>query len=513
MKKGRVSAKKAAVIIVVISLIGKVFGFARELLLANYFGTSKVVDVYLMSVTIPSIFFGFLPSLGIGFTPVYYKIKEEDRRHTFLNNILICSAAIGFLCIVLTVVFKNQIVNLCAPGFEDSAKVQTSSFLLITVWAVFFNTPVQLLTAYLNCKKNYIVSNVSNLFVSIIQAVFVIIAAKFNVIFLPIGVVLPWIFQVGWLSYSANQNGHRFSLYKKGDQYVKKIFALSAPLFFSSILVDINGFVDKMLSSSLPAGRLSALNYSFTLRAVFVTAASTVISTIVYPRISEKIICGDKSEAQLLIAKYTDIISYIVVPICLICCFYSQEIVRIVLMRGNFDYESLQNTSSPFLAYSVSLAILVWRELIIRIMYSNGRTFVNLKYSTIEILLNVLLSIILVNRYEQTGLAIATSIAAIIVFPLYIKELNTVLQSKLLKGRIFKIIKILISSALATIVSLIAYNLFDFSPNSGIIIAILHLGISLLLGATIYFLFSILLRVEESKYLIDWCKDKFHIRN
>ena len=63
---------KIAVLIMGIALLCKVFGFLRELMLARFFGTSGIVDIYLMSITIPSILFGALPSLGIGVTPVYF---------------------------------------------------------------------------------------------------------------------------------------------------------------------------------------------------------------------------------------------------------------------------------------------------------------------------------------------------------------------------------------------------------------------------------------------------------
>ena len=198
--KNKLSLNIIALVVILISLIGKIFGFAREILLANYFGTSGIVDVYLMSVTIPSIFFGFLPAIGIGFTPVYFGIENSEERNRFVSNILISSALFAFFCISLAIIFSKNIVMLCAPGFSPENQELTSKFLWITVWFVLLHTPVQILTAFLNCNEDYINSNVSNLFVSVTQAVFVILAAKYSVMLLPVGVVLPWVFQFIWLS-------------------------------------------------------------------------------------------------------------------------------------------------------------------------------------------------------------------------------------------------------------------------------------------------------------------------
>ncbi len=493
----RISTKKVVIVIISISLLGKCFGFLRELLLAYYFGTSGIVDVYLMSVTIPSILFGFLPALGTGFTPVYFEIKENGKRNQFLNNILAVSVIIAVICIGFTVILSKQIVAICAFGFDLYSKKITSQFLAITIWAVLFNTPVQILTAYLNCNGDYINSNISNLFVSIIQASFIIIAAKAGDVFLPIGVVLPWPFQLWWLGNLSRKRGYRFVKYKKNDEYLKEIFKLAFPLFISNILVDINGFVDKMLSSFLPEGRMAALNYSFTLRAVFVTTSSTVIATVIYPKVAEKLVSGDKEAVQKLIAKYLDIITFIIVPICFICCVFSEDIVRIIFMRGNFDQDSLMNTVFPFLVYMLSLVVLVWRELIIRIMYSDGRTAINLKYSIFEISINIVLSLILVNYYEHVGLAIATTVAAILVFPLYIRELCRVISKKVMKERIRKFGIIMAASIVFAIISSAVSKLCVFGVRHGLLMDILRLAISISIGGIAYIVITYVLRVDE----------------
>lgn len=429
MKKERTVAS----IIILIALAGKVLGFLRELLLANYFGTSSLVDIYLMSVTIPSILFGFLPAIGIGFTPIYYEIGEKKQRNFFLNNILATSIVISLICILFTYIGADYIVSFCAPGFSDTAKTTTIEFLRITIWIVLFNTPVQILVAFLNCNKDYINSNLSNLTVSLTQAIFVVIAAYTNPIFLPIGVLLPWVFQFLWLFFSSIKQGFRPSLGVTKDTYVKKLLLLAAPICISNILVDLNGFVDKALSSSLLEGRLSALNYAFTIRAIFVTVATTVLATIYYPKIAELTSEKNSKEIVRLVEKLLDIILIIIIPINIFCMLFGKEEIQIVLMRGNFNAESLEITLSPFIMYMLSLAVIIIRELIIRVMYANGETKMNLCFGSINIGINVVLSLCLVGKMEHKGLALATSIAAILTLPLYIRKLY-----KLVPGINFK---------------------------------------------------------------------------
>ena len=63
--------KKTALLIMLITILSKIFGFARELTLAYFYGASNVSDAYLVSITIPSVIFGFIAAgLVAGYIPM-----------------------------------------------------------------------------------------------------------------------------------------------------------------------------------------------------------------------------------------------------------------------------------------------------------------------------------------------------------------------------------------------------------------------------------------------------------
>lgn len=63
--------RKTALIITIIALGAKFIGFTREIVLAYFYGTSYVVDAYLMAIAIPGIVFGWITSLSVSYTPIY----------------------------------------------------------------------------------------------------------------------------------------------------------------------------------------------------------------------------------------------------------------------------------------------------------------------------------------------------------------------------------------------------------------------------------------------------------
>lgn len=497
MKVFRNTTAHAAIIVIIIGFAGKVFGFLRELLLAKYFGTSEIVDIYLMSITIPSLLFGFLPALGAGFTPVYFTVGIKER-NKFLNNILAVSVGISLICILFTMIFPDNIVDFMANGFSDSAKGYTTQFLMVTIWSVLFNTPIQIMISYLNCAEKYISSNISNLTVSIIQAVFVIIAAKIDVSLLPYGYLCPFIIQFVWLFFSSSRVGFRPTAKIDIDKNIKKIFVLVIPIFISNMLVDLNGFVDKYLASSLPEGRIAALNYAFTLRSVLFTVCTTVITTIFYPKISELVSEKKEKELSSVINRVITVLIILFVPIQFFCVIFSKDIVKLVLMRGNFSQLSLNLTVYPFIMYMCSLLFISIRDFAVKVFYAKEDSTSNLLYGAINIGVNIVISVILVKPLGHVGLALGTTLAALITLPLYLRKLRREIQGIEIKVCLINTGKIILASVVMGIFLLSSTNIINsIIPKYGNMLLLIRIIIQFICASAIYLLLLRLLHVNE----------------
>lgn len=510
MKRIRNSTTEAAIVLLIISVIGKLFGFLRDVLLANYFGTDSVVDAYLMSDSIPGILFGALTAISVGFVPAYYKVEPKEARDKFLNNTLITSFSLSILFILFTYIFSESIVNLCASGFSVQQKNLTESFLRITILSVLFNTPNRILTSYLNCNKQYISSNVANLAVSFTQAVFVVFAAKINIYLLPVGIVVPFIIQFIWLLMFSSRCGYKPLLVAKPDKEVRNLIILSFPIFFSSILSEIGSFIDKSIGSGLQEGSISALNYSFTIRAIFVTMVGTIVTTILFPRISEAVAESDSKKLRDYIEKSLDAIIYFIIPINVFFMVFGKDVIRVLLMRGSFSTDSLEMTCSSFEMYMISLLVVIIREIVIRLMYSNSKTRLNLAFASMEIIINVVLSILLSQPLGHAGLALATSIAAIATFPLYIHELKKEIPSIRLRKRVSIGIKCLVGSVLAVGVSILSSEFIFCVLGNSTLQVLFKLVFVAFISVIVYLIITYAFGVDETKQLLEKTRKLCH---
>ena len=108
--------------LMIVTVVVKILGFIRELVLASTYGTSIYSDAYLTSMSIPMVIFAIIGT-GIGtiFIPIYFDVKSKlGNRDSlkFVNNII---NIISILCITLTIVgfiFTEQIVSIFAFGFD-----------------------------------------------------------------------------------------------------------------------------------------------------------------------------------------------------------------------------------------------------------------------------------------------------------------------------------------------------------------------------------------------------------
>ena len=65
-------------IVMILTLLSKVFGFTRDMILANYYGASNVSDAYLVSLTIPEFVFSLvIQAIAL---PICRNLWERRRR-------------------------------------------------------------------------------------------------------------------------------------------------------------------------------------------------------------------------------------------------------------------------------------------------------------------------------------------------------------------------------------------------------------------------------------------------
>jgi putative peptidoglycan lipid II flippase len=173
---------------------------------------------------------------------------------------------------------------------------------------------------------------------------------------------------------------------------------------------------DRYFFNQISEGGLSALSYAMNLYLLPISIFSFALATVVFPKFSEYL---QKKEYKVFEKNFMDAIRVnllIFIPIALIYFFYGEELIKILFERGKFTGANSASTFLVLRIYSVSLIFYSIYSILNKVLY--GAKLVNALFliATTGLIIKIVLNFILVNEYQQNGLAIATSISFIFYF-------------------------------------------------------------------------------------------------
>lgn len=485
--------------IMLISLITKGIGFLRELVLAYYYGTTSVTDAYLMAVYIPSVFWGWLTTISICYMPILAETKEREgdfEADKYTSLLLLTSVFISLVCVLLGLLFSKQIVNTTVRGFSVQAKQLTENFYKITIWLIVLNTPIQILISYLNYKEKQVAAIVSTLFLSSTQMLFIVLGGQFQIsVFLPVGILFSYILQMLTLVISCKMTSMNFRVDMGNFDRVKMTFVLTVPAFITSLSSEINSFVDKVLASSLPIGSVSSLNYAHIIHDFMNIVFSSSITYIVFPQIARYVSLKQDKGVKRIVQRGIIYIFILFIPISTGAILLSKQIVTLVFKRGSFDVLAVEKTYRNFIAYSVGLTAIVLNGFLGKVFIAIKNTKVNMQMGLITIASNIVLNLLLVHILGTIGLALATSLSALIVLPLYMIKIKKFFRGISFKTLVMSLIKIIVAASIMGMIICLLKQLL-LSGEEGKIILLCKMLLIVSIGCIVYGFSAYLLQIE-----------------
>lgn len=488
--------KKTVLILMLLTLTSKFLGLFREIALSFFYGASNISDIYLISLTIPSLIFGFVvKGIATGYIPMYSRINknsgicESNRFTSKLINILI---ALCVLIVFAVLLFTTEFVRIFASGFQGGDLALATKFTRISIFGIFFTLLASVFSCFLHTKKAFIAPAFVAFPLNLVIIISIVISAKIDVILLAVGSVLAIVAQVLFLVPFVTKAGyiHKYELDFR-DEYINKMARLSLPVIIGDSVISINKLIDRTIASQITVGGISALNYSNRIVWFIVGVFVTSIITVTYPTISKHAADDNIEEIKKSIVKSIGAINLFVIPASVGLIIFSTQIVELAFGRGAFDTRAIELTSNALLLYSFSILGIGLREVLSRVFYAFQDTKTPMISGAIGILLNIVLNLILSRFLGIGGLALATSLSAVFTALLMLISLRKKIGSLGIKHMGFTFLKTILASLVMAVICKVFYNsLIDGLNNSLLLI------LSVIFGVTIYFIIIFLLRID-----------------
>lgn len=505
MSKGIRTAAQTAVLMAVLTLISKLFGFIREMVMANFFGASFITDAYAMSFTILTVLFGgIITAISTAYMPVYSRINESKGKEAgdgFTSGVLNLLLTVTIVISILGIIFSDPIIAIFASGFSGETARLASFFVKVLFSYVIFSSTAGIQESYLQYKGVFLPQIISGYYVSICTIAAIVISAYTSYYYLAFGMLAGYFMRFITLGIITRRRGFHYSPVFRYDTTIKEIMVMAIPTFIGSYALYINQFVDKTLASRLVEGSISALNYAALLNGLITGLTITILSTMIYPKLTQAVSLKQYGRYNNILSTGFSIVIMVALPCSLGAMLYSGQIVQIVYERGAFDLKATAMTSSAFLFYAAGLLFLSVNDLMTKAYYSMCDMKTPMIFAGISVIINIALCLILVRPMAHNGLALATSIAALCnTMLLWTGIRKKYPYVKLLESK-NTLIKIIVSAVAAVGISYIVYA-FAIVPSSHVIVMrTAQLGFAVVVAVAVYLLLLKVLRVEELKLL------------
>lgn len=420
--------KKTIVIFIIISVLAKIIAYGRELVLSYYFGAGEISDVFLLSMTLPVTIFGFIATgVTSGYIPIYHIVEVEKGPSSalrFTNNVI---NALLFICLGILIVYfiiPKQLLGLFASGFSESTLNLARQFTNFSIWVMALTAIVTVLTGYLQINDRIRITSLVSVPLNIgVVSTIVIAAFSKNTYVLPVGFLISSILQVVFLWIVSAKNGFVYSTSLDiNDKYLKKFISSLSMLILSGSMLQVNALVDRTLATRTIVGGLSLFEYGNRISDFIMGLTIVPISAVLFPMMVQ--VKDNHTKLWKTMMDGIRLSSFVIIPASVVSILFADVIVKILYFRGAFTLDDVTHTSEIVKFYGVGLLAFSLREMMLRCLYAIGDVKSPMVNSTIGVLFNIVLNFILLDIMGLCGLALATSISAVISVILLYRSLR-----------------------------------------------------------------------------------------
>lgn len=504
--------KKSAAILMILTGITTIVAFARELILAYFYGASYITDAYLISLIIPQTLVAFLgAAIGSIYIPMYRNIEYKisiRRADEFTSNILNFLFLICTLIVLLVYTFTPYFIKIFAIGFTGQTFELAIKFTRISIIAIYFSIILNLIGNYLQVKNKFGAFGIISLPLNIIIIISILLSVKYNLYILSIGSVVGAILQLLLILPSIKKAGFQYSFnLNKKDIYIKKFISLSIPVILGVSVYQINTIVGQAIASQVVEGGISALSYASRVNALVFGLFAVPVATVMYPMISKMSAENKIKELKEIVSKAFISVMLLVLPATLGSMVLAEPIVRLLFGRGVFDNQDIHMTASALFFYSLGMIGVSLREILYRTYYSFQDTRTPLINAVIAMVLNIILSIILSKQMGIAGIALANSVTSILCAILLFVNLRKKLGNFFLKDLFKTPFKIIVTSIMMGYFTMIVYKILINFLNFNIVVIL-----SIILGGIFYVLLINLMKIKEFDEVVLLIKKKLKLK-
>lgn len=425
MSKGDVT--RAAGVVGFFTLLSRIFGLVRDMVLASLFGAGMAADAFFVAFRIPNLLRRLFAegSLTISFIPVFTEYLEKRGKDQAFELAQVVLTFLTLLLAVLAiagVLLAPWIVRVQAFGFGSSGIKYELTVLLtrITFPYIFFISLVAFFMGVLNSLKRFAPPAAAPILlnVGIIGAAY-LLSPRLDepILGVAIGVIVGGLLQLALQIPWAVREGMKFvPKWKPRHPAIKRIGLLMVPAVFGSAVYQLNQFIGTLLASFLPEGSISWLYYADRIVQFPLGVFAIAISTAALPSLSTYAAREEAREFGDLLGHSLGLVFFISLPSLVGLLVLGEPIVKLLFERGAFKAYHTSMTYYALIFYALGLWAFSGIRVMVSAFYAIQDTRTPVKVASMALIANLFLSLALMGPMKHGGLALSLATASAFQF-------------------------------------------------------------------------------------------------
>lgn len=409
------------------TLLSRVFGFLRDILIANVLGAGMVADAFVVAFRLPNLFRRLFAegAFAAAFVPLFSRelegpdaLEARARAREFAEQAqAVLALALVLFVAVMELVMPWAMVVL-AGGFQAvPGKMELATELSrIAFPYLLFISLVSLQSGVLNSLGRFAAAAAAPVLLNITLIAALLAfkdAGETPGHALAWGVSAAGLVQMLWLAWHCRKEGFPLRLVR--PRWTEKVATLTKrilPVVFGASLYQVNLLIGTILATWVADGAVSYLYYADRVTQLPLGVVGIAVGTALLPLLSRQLKAGQEASALNSQNRGLEFALLLTLPAAAAFLVIPHEIIETLFRHGAFDAAAADATAWALLAYATGLPAYVLVRVLTPGFYAREDTVTPVRIAVWSMLANIVLNLALMQVWGHVGIALAAALAA-----------------------------------------------------------------------------------------------------
>ncbi len=410
------------------TLLSRVFGFARDIMIALFLGAGPVAEAFLVAFSLPNMFRRFFAegAMNTAFVPLYAKKLEGQENATeFARDAFSGLASILIVFTLIAQLAMPWLVFAMASGFVGDARFDLAvSYGRIAFAYILFISLAALASGVLNASGRFAAAAAAPVLLNMILVAALYAghlmvssgdidnAQEVQGLILAWGVPIAGVAQLVLLWVAAARAGVRLIPRRpRLTPEVKRLAIIAAPAMLAGGVMQINLLVGRQVASFFD-GAIAWLSYADRLYQLPLGVVGIAIGVVLLPELSRRLRAEDAKGGRDALSRAGEISMALTLPAAVALIVISVPLVSVLFQRGAFGADDTAETALALAVYGAGLPAFVMQKVLQPLYFAREDTKSPFRFAVVAMVVNAAVAIGLAFVLGFVGAAIGTTVAA-----------------------------------------------------------------------------------------------------